>query len=245
MAHETRHADGNGHLHSSCCGIANGCDSTYNINDLGSYGVQYWLNLAWLRGDIDVGVRESYTTSEVLGLEYDFITNVNTFRDRICDHSADSITLNDIPQPFGRERNTYISATICSGETYSFKGKDLTKPGDYTETYQSGTGCDSLVMLHLQVNDSAGCEGTGITDNQVRTKIRVYPNPFKNKLQINFGHPFSGKVQLLDMQGTVIKKDFITDSQTYEPELNIPAGIYVLVFISDDGRTDILKVAKE
>ena len=45
-----------------------------------------------------------------------------------------------------------ISATICSGESYTWNGKTYTKPGSYTDTLQNIYGCDSIVTLHLQVN---------------------------------------------------------------------------------------------
>ena len=52
-AHETRHVAGYGH--SSCCGIASGCDNMFETNNLSAYGVQWWLNMVWLYGLIDVG----------------------------------------------------------------------------------------------------------------------------------------------------------------------------------------------
>ena len=44
-----------------------------------------------------------------------------------------------------------ISATICSGESYTWNGNTYTKPGTYTDTLQNIYGCDSIVTLHLEV----------------------------------------------------------------------------------------------
>ena len=52
-AHETRHVDG--FPHTSCCGISNGCDLTYDRDNLSPYGVQWWLNTLWFTGGINVG----------------------------------------------------------------------------------------------------------------------------------------------------------------------------------------------
>ena len=41
-AHELRHLDG--FPHTSCCGIPNGCDQTYDETNLSPYGMQWWLN---------------------------------------------------------------------------------------------------------------------------------------------------------------------------------------------------------
>ncbi len=51
--HEVRHLDKPGHV--SCCGISNGCDPTYDVADLSPYGIQRWLNNAWLTGNLYVG----------------------------------------------------------------------------------------------------------------------------------------------------------------------------------------------
>jgi len=55
-AHERRHMDDGGFPHSSCCGIANGCDDHFDPNNLSTYAVQWWLEKCWLEGDINVGV---------------------------------------------------------------------------------------------------------------------------------------------------------------------------------------------
>lgn len=33
-----------------------GCDASYDAQKLGSYGVQYWLSVAWATGAIDIGI---------------------------------------------------------------------------------------------------------------------------------------------------------------------------------------------
>jgi hypothetical protein len=61
FAHEIRHADGGpGHV-TGCAafpdpGDAPGCDADYDLGNLGSYGVQYWLESSWLSGHLHVGM---------------------------------------------------------------------------------------------------------------------------------------------------------------------------------------------
>ena len=45
-------------------------------------------------------------------------------------------------------------ATICSGDSYSFGTQTLTSSGTYTELFTSTEGCDSTVLLTLNVNPS-------------------------------------------------------------------------------------------
>lgn len=44
------------------------------------------------------------------------------------------------------------SATICDGETYNFNGLILAATGNYLQKFISNTGCDSIVILTLHVD---------------------------------------------------------------------------------------------
>ncbi|MBI9066872.1 MAG: endonuclease [Salinivirgaceae bacterium] len=44
------------------------------------------------------------------------------------------------------------TATICYGESYTLGSQELSESGEYTETFQSIYGCDSIVNLTLTVN---------------------------------------------------------------------------------------------
>ena len=46
---------------------------------------------------------------------------------------------------------TEESATICSGETYTWQGQTYAESGNYSVTYSDVNGCDSIVILHLNV----------------------------------------------------------------------------------------------
>ena len=56
LGHERRHADPSSYPHNGNCGQTITGDADYNINDLGSYGVSYWLNDAFLTGKYDIGM---------------------------------------------------------------------------------------------------------------------------------------------------------------------------------------------
>jgi hypothetical protein len=60
FAHEARHASGVSHVN-GCPAFPLptdpvGCDETYDLNNLGSYGIQYWLFAGLARGSINVGI---------------------------------------------------------------------------------------------------------------------------------------------------------------------------------------------
>jgi hypothetical protein len=62
VSHEVRHLNGPGHV--DCfgaayppSGLAGGCDARFDESSaISSYGVQYWLERAWLTGTINVGI---------------------------------------------------------------------------------------------------------------------------------------------------------------------------------------------
>jgi gliding motility-associated-like protein len=63
-----------------------------------------------------------------------------------------------------------FSETICDGDTYFFGGENLAVAGNYNDTLNSQSGCDSVVTLILVVtpqethqHDIAGCLGESIT----------------------------------------------------------------------------------
>ena len=45
-----------------------------------------------------------------------------------------------------------LSAAICSNSSYNFNGRTLTAAGNYNDTLTNTLGCDSIVTLHLTVN---------------------------------------------------------------------------------------------
>ncbi len=47
-----------------------------------------------------------------------------------------------------------VKDTICNGDEYIFGGKPYTKAGSYVDELKTIYGCDSIVTLHLTVNDT-------------------------------------------------------------------------------------------
>lgn len=69
-----------------------------------------------------------------------------------CDSTL-ILTLNYFSQ-----QRTEVFKEICSGNTYTFNGKELSEPGIYTDTLPGVNGCDSLVVLNLHVKISVVSE---------------------------------------------------------------------------------------
>lgn len=56
-----------------------------------------------------------------------------------------TLDVNQIP-------TTELNQSICQGTSYSFGGQTLTAAGQYSQTLQTASGCDSIVNLNLTVN---------------------------------------------------------------------------------------------
>jgi hypothetical protein len=99
------------------------------------------------------------------------ITQSGTYKDTLTNAvGCDSIiTLNFTVR--NRAERT-INASICSGQSYSFKGQPLTQAGQYFDTLQTTLGCDSFITLNLTVNSFVSgsisqsiCQGQSFTFN--------------------------------------------------------------------------------
>ncbi|MBK9013285.1 MAG: hypothetical protein IPM82_03980 [Saprospiraceae bacterium] len=83
---------------------------------------------------------------------------------------------------FGKNYEIMETAVICSGATYSFNGQQLNQPGNYTDTLATVHGCDSTVVLSLEVVDSIEvafaasiCEGQSYPfNNELLTQSGTY-----------------------------------------------------------------------
>jgi hypothetical protein len=104
---------------------------------------------------VNAKTANSYTQSVCFGGSTTFkgqtITLSGTYRDTLVNAvGCDSIvTLNFTVK--NRAAQT-INAGICSGQSYTFKGRSLTQAGQYFDTLQTTLGCDSFITLNLAVN---------------------------------------------------------------------------------------------
>ena len=159
FAHEVRHADPGGYYHSSCCGITNGCDDTYDEDNLGSYGIQYWLNKSWLNGDIYVGARMSHTPAEISQIINWEISAMNsTYRDRFCNNIPEVVEISDISHPLGQIAILTTTDIVTTSESTASSGGNITF-ANYVPITERGI-CWSVTPSPTKLNQFTNC-GTG------------------------------------------------------------------------------------
>jgi ELWxxDGT repeat protein len=117
---------------------ANGCDSVVNLNLL-----QYPTYLHNTQAVICSG--ESYLFGGVL------LTNSGTYQQVLQTvYGCDSTIILALTVHSSYQHTDTV--VVCSGQPYAFGSTFLTASGDYTETFTTANGCDSIVQLHFVVN---------------------------------------------------------------------------------------------
>lgn len=117
---------------------ANGCDSivsttltvypVYSINN----------NVTICQGDSFYVAGQFQTTS---GVYVDYLTTINN-----CDST---VTTNLTVTP---AFNYVTNSSICNGDSVLFNGNYYSAAGNYSYTYQTSSGCDSILTLQLTLN---------------------------------------------------------------------------------------------
>ena len=111
------------------------------------------------------------------------------------------------------------SATILSGDSYTWNGYNYTESGDYTFTLQDINGCDSVIVLHL---------GVYSTDFSIITYEQCADDPYiefelkdyENIRQLAF--VWDNNAQTQQLRDTIIE---VTNQYIYIPN-TARAGIY-------------------
>jgi hypothetical protein len=101
LAHETRHAAGYPHVN-GCPAFPLptdpfGCDPTYDINNLGAYGIQYWLYSNWTSGALNVGIACASET-DAKAIAQSSASGANAYPPRFVQNPPSAVTAS---APFG------------------------------------------------------------------------------------------------------------------------------------------------
>jgi hypothetical protein len=91
FAHEVRHLDVPGHV--SCCGIPEGCDQSYDPSNISPYGVQWFLESAYLSGAINVGWGCLPSSQRQILANWTIGSANYGYRDRFCTNPPPLLTM--------------------------------------------------------------------------------------------------------------------------------------------------------
>ncbi len=141
--------------------------------------------------------------------------------------------------------NDTIHRTICQGDTFMFGGAPLTAAGVYTDSLQTVHNCDSVPILNLTVDPCTGIE------EATALHFRLYPNPAKEQLTLQFGVGVSNgdfELQVVDATGRRVGvKSAIVGASPLRIRLateHLSTGMY-FVHVEGSSGTQIQKFIKD
>ena len=101
---------------------------------------------------IEENLTQSICSGETFPFGSQTLSETGTYRDTLQTASGcDSIVILELTVDDVIENN--IDQNICSGETLSLGTQTLSETGTYRDTLQTASGCDSIVILELRVEE--------------------------------------------------------------------------------------------
>ena len=149
----------------------------------------------------------------------------------------------DADRVIGEDNTTYQAYdTICAGETYTWNGKIYTKPGTYTDTLQNIYGCDSVVTLHLEINQTQYAEETITTCDNYTWNGQTYTESGNYTYTTTAANGCDSITTLhLTINKTVYAEETVTacDSYTWNGQTYTTSGDYTYTTTAANGCDSI------
>lgn len=130
--------------------------------------------------------------------------------------------------------------TIVSNDFYVWNYDSLFTSGDYIDTLINQTGCDSVVQLHLTINNTVG-----LNEATLSSGISVFPNPSDGVFNIRFNNTvvMPAKVRVMSIIGIEVMNKTITTND-YIDLSAYQSGIYFLT-IENEGAVKTWQIVKQ
>ena len=137
---------------------------------------------------------------------------------------------------------TVLEGTICANETYPFDGQSLNTSGTYTANYTAETGCDSAVILNLNVlpiaataleavicsNSSYPFDGAQLTEPGVYTAVYAAENGCDSTVTLT--------LEVLPAVSTALEATICSNgSYDFDGQILAAAGVYEQVYTAENG----------
>ena len=155
-------------------------------------------------------------------------------------YSMESVTVNQW-QPASSE-----FAITTNEDCYEWNGQSYCQTGDYTQTFQTIHGCDSVVTLHLTIE-------TGIDNYAMNANMNIYPNPTSDviNVQLTMNNEQTGNVaiQVFDVYGKMLEASNVVNTHGTSLQTRIDLsryanGVYFIKVVSEGNVLAVRKVVK-
>ena len=88
------------------------------------------------------------------------------------------------------------------------------------------------------------CSDLGVDDIQKVTKLSVYPNPFTNEITVVSLTNLT-QIEVFNMAGLKVNSKTVNDKKVNINLGNLPAGVYLLRSLDENGKTNVQKLIKK
>jgi hypothetical protein len=192
----------------------NGCDSSIQLTLFVNSTYNHYDTLSICDNELPYTYGDS--TFYIAG---DYIINYQTFT------TCDSVVhLHLMVNPTYIIRDTVIIAGNELPYDYIVGGKTRTlyNAGSYEYTLTSINGCDSIIMLELEIVGA-------IEEFSKNNNVKIYPNPFSDYIDIEIQDNYTiVEMQVIDVFGKTIFKQKVNRKQVRIPLTDIGNGLYIL-----------------
>lgn len=113
----------------------------------------------------------------------------------------------------------------------------------YTAT---ANGTYAVEVTFQNCTDTSACEtvaGIGLTEHQFG-EIKLYPNPSKGKIGLNFNQAIHADLKIFDLKGKELFSDAINGVSNYNRTLDLSSGTYIVRLSNESGIARILWVVE-
>ncbi len=125
--------------------------------------------------------------------------------------------------------NDTIKATIQQGETYSFNSREYSQSGIYVDSLFSQDGCDSVVVLNLEVL-------AGLNDLSHKSVLELLPNPAKEFIEIQTTNLVAESIlEIIDIHGHVLIRQELSNNKSIIDISKLEDGVYFAKIYSGNG----------
>jgi hypothetical protein len=167
------------------------------------------------------------------------------------------ITVNNLPNVTAAATNVQmcvgetVTLSATGAATYVWNSNNNTVYGNnaavsplssitYTVTGTDNNGCSNINTISLSVNACTGLGEVTTTANGVR----IFPNPTKGEVNIEFLNDASKTVEVLDLTGRLIQSNNTSNKKMSVNLNNLSNGVYY-VKIQSNNTIEVVKVVKQ
>ncbi|NCO54901.1 MAG: T9SS type A sorting domain-containing protein, partial [Bacteroidetes bacterium] len=123
-------------------------------------------------------------------------------------------------------------------------GLSLNNGSIYYFSVKSKNGAD--LWSNISSSDGFVVLATNILDNNNKSFVNIYPNPFTENINIVFVHLFSGTVSLTDVTGRIILSENVNRVSEHNLKglSNLKSGIYIIQLKETNGSTHCVSMMR-